>query len=424
MATPMLFRFSLYGFLKNQQYYDPFIILAFREKGLSFFLIGLLVGFRGLAVNVMEVPTGAIADLCGRRRSMLLSFVGYIVAFAIFGLSHAVWLLFVAMFFFAIGEAFRTGTHKAMILDWLRLEGRESEKTETYGYTRSWAKIGSAVSVLIAAGLVFYRGRFSDIFLFSIIPYVLAIINFLGYPPELDGRPEAAPSLRNMAVHLGRAFRKVFGGARLRRVFLESMAYQGTFKVAKDYLQPVLKQLALALPVLLAYEQIQRTAVVVGCVYFLVFVAEALASRKSALAARLCRGESRAARLLWVATALVFVPVALALRLQLFWLAAAGFVALYFLMNLWRPITLTRLDNESEAAMGATLLSIESQAHAGVEMVLAPLLGLAVDRLAATPGEPALWAAGLVGAAVALVGALTPTMRPAPAEQAAAPGSV
>ena len=68
----MLRRFSLYGFLKNQQYYAPFIILAFREKGLSFFAIGLLVGFRELCVNIMEVPTGAIADLYGRRRSMIL----------------------------------------------------------------------------------------------------------------------------------------------------------------------------------------------------------------------------------------------------------------------------------------------------------------------------------------------------------------
>ncbi len=29
MQIPMLFRFSLYGFLKNQRYYDPFLILAF-----------------------------------------------------------------------------------------------------------------------------------------------------------------------------------------------------------------------------------------------------------------------------------------------------------------------------------------------------------------------------------------------------------
>ena len=35
----MLFRFSLYGFLKNQRYYDLSLILAFLGKGLSFFQI-------------------------------------------------------------------------------------------------------------------------------------------------------------------------------------------------------------------------------------------------------------------------------------------------------------------------------------------------------------------------------------------------
>ena len=39
----MLVRFSLYGFLKNQRYFEPFIILFFLEKGLSFTQIGLLV---------------------------------------------------------------------------------------------------------------------------------------------------------------------------------------------------------------------------------------------------------------------------------------------------------------------------------------------------------------------------------------------
>ena len=59
----MLFRFSLYGFLKNQQYYDPFLILAFREKGLSFFQIGLLIGFREVCINLFEIPSGAVADM-------------------------------------------------------------------------------------------------------------------------------------------------------------------------------------------------------------------------------------------------------------------------------------------------------------------------------------------------------------------------
>ncbi|MBT7298324.1 MAG: MFS transporter, partial [Victivallales bacterium] len=59
----MLFRFCLYGFLKNQQYYEPFLILVFREKGLSFLQIGLLVGFREICLNLFEIPSGAVADL-------------------------------------------------------------------------------------------------------------------------------------------------------------------------------------------------------------------------------------------------------------------------------------------------------------------------------------------------------------------------
>ena len=69
----MIFRFSLYGFLKNQRYFEAFLYLAFLDKGLDFFQIGLLVGFRSLAVNIVEVPSGVIADVFGRRGSLLLS---------------------------------------------------------------------------------------------------------------------------------------------------------------------------------------------------------------------------------------------------------------------------------------------------------------------------------------------------------------
>jgi len=135
----MLRRFSLYGFLKNQQYYDYFLLLAFRQMGLSFFLIGVLIAFREIMINIMEIPTGAIADLTGRRKCMIFSFIAYIISFATFGLSGMAAMegklaqnilmlfLFLAMFFFAIGDAFRTGTHKAMIFMWLHIQGRTDQ---------------------------------------------------------------------------------------------------------------------------------------------------------------------------------------------------------------------------------------------------------------------------------------------------------
>ena len=69
----MLFRFCLYGFLKNKRYFEPFLMLVFLDRGLNFFVIGLLIACRDLTVNVLELPSGAIADSFGRRRSMSIS---------------------------------------------------------------------------------------------------------------------------------------------------------------------------------------------------------------------------------------------------------------------------------------------------------------------------------------------------------------
>ena len=134
----MIRRFSLYGFLKNQRYFEPFIILFFLQQGLSFTEIGFLIAFRELIINLMEIPSGAIADLFGRRRSMMLSFTSYIASFAIFGFSQVYWHFFIAMFFFAIGEAFRTGTHKAMIFTSHADYGALSPHVKKMAHQLSW----------------------------------------------------------------------------------------------------------------------------------------------------------------------------------------------------------------------------------------------------------------------------------------------
>ncbi|MGW8180132.1 MAG: MFS transporter, partial [bacterium] len=255
----MLRRFSLYGFLKNQQYYDYFLLLAFRQMGLTYFVIGLLIAFRELMINLLEIPTGGIADLCGRRRSMIFSFMAYIVSFLIFGISGIaasaslgprgtlIPFLLLAMLFFAVGDAFRTGTHKALIFSWLRIQRRIDDRTKVYGYTRSWSKIGSAVSVLIASVIVLVTNQFFYVFFFTIIPYLLNIINFLGYPKEIDCRLEEKTTLRDIVHHLMDTLMISVRQASLRRLVLESMGFEGFFKASKDYLQPILMAAAMPL---------------------------------------------------------------------------------------------------------------------------------------------------------------------------------
>ncbi len=377
----MLFRFSLYGFLKNQRYYDPFLILAFREKGLSFFQIGILYGFREVCTNLFEIPSGALADLYGRRRAMIFSFCAYIVSFATFAISKSLPMLFGAMFFFGLGDAFRTGTHKAMIFDWLRLQDRLDEKTKVYGFTRSWSQMGSAVSVLIAGVLVFYRGNFTDIFWFSIIPYLLNILNFLGYPKELDGDRQSEFSLKAVARLLGSALKRSVQFPPLRRLVFEGMGFEGMYKASKDYLQPILKQTALALPFLVTWSESKRSALLVGGVYFVLYFLSSFASRNSHRVSDWRGGDEGAAQFMWWIDLVLFAFLIPALWFGWYPAIIALFVGLAILQNFWRPGLISRFDAQSTPDMGATVLSIEAQAKSLATILLAPLLGWLVDSV-------------------------------------------
>jgi len=383
----MIRRFCLYGFLKNQRYFEPFIILAFLEKGLSFLDIGILVGFREVCTTVLEVPSGAVADIFGRRRCMILSFCSYILAFIIFAMASHLFILFIAMLFYALGDAFRTGTHKAMIFEWLRLENRLEERTRIYGFTRSWSKIGSAISALLAAVMVLMGGNYSIIFWFSIPPYVVNLVNFWGYPSSLDGSQTRETSLSCAFSLTKEALQQASTKPRLRRLFMESMLLEGVFKVVKDYLQPVLQGLALSLPLLATLsiagkplDGPQRSALIIGVVFFLYFLLTSWASRLAHLAAHKLGGNEPLVKRLWQINLLVFVMIFIALRGNSAYLAVVGFISLGIIQNFFRPAHISRFDACSSPQMGATILSIESQAKSLAAAFFAPLVGWFVDR--------------------------------------------
>jgi len=415
----VLFRFSLYGFLKNQRYFEPFLILALLSLNLSFFEIGLLIGFRELAANVMEIPSGAVADLWGRRRSMILSFSAYIGGFLIFGFARDLPPLFAAMLFLAIGDAFRTGTHKAMIFTWLRREGRIDERTRVYGYTRSWSKIGSAVSALAAAVFVLATDSYTTVFFFAAVPYVLNIVNFMGYPRELDGDAALGTktSARDVFRHLRSALSESIRRAGLRRLMLESMGFEGVFQAVKHYLQPILLAAAIAgaarWGVGEGLTEVQQSAVLVGPVYFVLFLLSSAASRNAHRVTSRAGGEDRASGWMWAVSSVFFGAVFLAGYVDLSVALICAFVGLHVLQDLWRPVLISRFDEYGDESQGATILSIESQARRFATMAIAPLLGLAIDAVSRNDLGGPFWPAGLVGLAIGLVFFVTARLRPA-----------
>ncbi|KAA3616038.1 MAG: MFS transporter [Calditrichaeota bacterium] len=379
----MLARFCAYGFLKNQRYFEPFIVLALLEKNLSFFQVGTLFAFRELMVNFAEIPSGSIADIYGRRRSMIVSFVAYILSFLVFAVSVRYSAFFIAMLFYAIGDAFRTGTHKAMIFSWLRSQGKENERLRYYGLTRSWSKLGSALSAIISGFFVFYFKEYTAIFYFSCIPYIVSIINIASYPAELDGSTDNFKSVRQLFLHTKDGLAMSLKSKYLRHLIFESMGFEGVFNSMKDYLQPVLQTLAAGVLIHFAFANeltsAQKSVIFVVPTYTVLFIMSAVVSRNAQKIIQFLGEEYQAAFKCWGLFAAISLIITMAGFYRSLALVAIAFILLFMLQNLWRPFLVSRFDSHSTEAHGATILSIESQSRRVATVVLAPILGFMVD---------------------------------------------
>ena len=398
----LLFRFSLYGFLKNLRFFEPFLILFFRDAGLSFFQIGVLYAVRDISTNLLEIPAGVIADAFGRRRSMVLSFSAYIVSFVVFYTWPGFSSYALAMVIFAVGEAFRTGTHKALILEHLRIEGIEHLKVAYYGRTRSMSQLGSALNSLIAAALVFYTGNYRYVFLASIVPYVFDLLNLATYPRELDGELaelewRAVPA---QVTTTTRAFLDIFRSPGAIRAILNSAGFDAFFKATKDYLQPVLEAFALGLPVFVAFESGQRSALVIGLVYFGIYLLSSYASRNAGSIGRRFGDVAQAINVTFLIGAGLLVVAGAASWLNLPVLSIVVFLGLYLLHNVRKPLNVAFISDQISNDVMASGLSVESQVVTLLMAMVAPVLGVLAD--AAGIGS-ALALLGLVMGGVALV---------------------
>lgn len=370
----------MYGFLKNLDFSEPFLILFYLSLGLNFLQIGILVSFLNICVNVMEIPSGALADIYGRKNSVMVSLAGYIIAFAIFAFSHGYAPLFIALFFYSIGDAFRTGTHKAMIFDWLRMNNRLSEKTRVYGYTRSWSKYGSAISVIIAPVIVIFSKDYRWIFIFSIIPYIIGVWNIASYPAYLNKKLDNKLNIGLIFSHTIGSIKSSFVNIHLRKLIVQSLGFEGVFEVTKDYLQPILKAQAMVFVVYFAFPEKESTAIIVGVVYFILHMISATASRRAHIFAGRFKTEQGAiVAMIFAGFVLAFLS-SIGIYVKLFVMAIISYILFYVIQNLWRPILVAQYDDYAESSEQATILSIESQTKTVGITIIAPIAGYLADH--------------------------------------------
>ena len=378
----MFYQFSAYGFLKNLRFFDPFIILIFRSYGLSYLQIGFLYSIRDVATNILEIPTGLLADSFGRKKAMIGAFASYIVSFVILYFFKQFWALALAMVLFASGEAFRSGTHKALILEYLKINSISDLKVAYYGMTRSASQMGSAFNALIAAGLVFYTGNYRIMFLAAALPYALDLVNLASYPAELDGKifPGSKKAVGDRVKETLAVFWGVFRNEKQLRSLLNSASYSGVFKISKDYLQPVLAAWVLSATIFPGLEATRREAVIIGLVYFAIYLMTSFASRRAYTISNRFSSLIKAVNITYLAGIGLLLAAGILTYLELETLAVLCFLGMFLINNIRRPINVGVISDRISSRVMASGLSAESQLTTIFTALFAPVLGYLVDR--------------------------------------------
>ena len=95
----------------------PVMSLVYLEHGASIENLALFIAIYSVTVIILEVPSGMIADLLGRKRVFLLAHIFLTVYYITTLLSHSAVLLVFANVFHGAGRAFSSGSLEALLID-------------------------------------------------------------------------------------------------------------------------------------------------------------------------------------------------------------------------------------------------------------------------------------------------------------------
>ncbi len=381
------YKFCAYGFFKNLRFFDIFFLLFLKEVGLTYTSIGILYSIRQIVINLMEVPSGLLADSFGKKRALLFAFGSYIISFVLFYLNQHFLVLSVAMVFYGFGEAFRSGTHKAIILDYLKNKDLLDHKSQYYGSTRSWSQLGSALVALLSAGFVFWGTDYRTLFVLTLIPYLIDLGIISSYPQDHPQGMSYSPRRIGRAF-LGtmRNFINLFHSPRTVRTLFSAAVYIAFFKTVKDYLQPLLKTAALQLPFLMMLNTNKRSALLFGLVYFTLFLLTSMVSKNAWRLEGTKKDTAMPVNYLFIAGVGGVGLSGLAVYLGLPLLAVSLFILLYLVQNARRPLMLSLLSERIDSKIMASGLSAESQMETLLVAIFAPILGMLVDHFGLSGG--------------------------------------
>lgn len=166
-------RFIIFRLFYTARFYYPIFTILFLDYGLTLEQFAILNMVWAVSIVLAEVPSGALADIVGRKRllifaALLMVMEMALIVFAPIGASSLLFLMFLGnRICSGLSEAAASGADEALAYDSLKALGREDE----------WAKVLERTTLVVSIG--FFTTMILGAFAYdpAIVNRMLALLN-------------------------------------------------------------------------------------------------------------------------------------------------------------------------------------------------------------------------------------------------------
>ncbi len=160
----------------------PVVVIFYQDNGLSMQDIFLLKSIYSIAIVVMEIPSGYLADVWGRRKTLLLGGAMAATGFAMYSFSYGFWAFALAEIVLGIGHSFVSGADSAMLYDSLKATKKEKEYIKHEGWITSSGNFAEAIAGVLGGLLATISLRWPFFVQFGVASIAIPAAFFLKEP--------------------------------------------------------------------------------------------------------------------------------------------------------------------------------------------------------------------------------------------------
>ncbi len=131
----------------------PILFIFYSDLGLSELEMFQLKAFYSISIVIFEIPSGYVADVIGRKKTLIFGSVLGTAGFAIYSFFSGYWAFMAAEIILGLGHSFISGADSAMLYDSLKADNRQSEYVKFEGRNFSVGNFSEAIAGFLGGAL-------------------------------------------------------------------------------------------------------------------------------------------------------------------------------------------------------------------------------------------------------------------------------